>query len=50
MQPLMMSVLDIIEDMKKFTDRFPYDVIPHITDNNEINDIIHNYKGTIQVS
>jgi len=30
--------------MYKYAKEFPTKVIPHITDTNEINDIIHNYK------
>lgn len=30
--------------MYKYAKEFPTTVIPHITDNEEINDIIHNYK------
>lgn len=47
MQPLTITVEEIAEDLRKFVERFPWDIIPHITENNEINDIIHNYKGTI---
>lgn len=32
--------------MFKYTKDFPIKVIPHITENNKINDIIHNYKKT----
>lgn len=45
-----MTVEEIIEDLKKYVDRFNYDLIPHITENNEINDILHNYKGTVQAT
>jgi hypothetical protein len=44
------TVAEIVEDLKKYRERFPYDLIPHITENNEINDIIHNYKGTVQAT
>jgi hypothetical protein len=47
---LVITVEDIVEDLKKYVDRFNYDLIPHITENNEINDIIHNYKGTVQAT
>jgi hypothetical protein len=50
MEPLTITVEEIQDDLRKFVERFPWDVIPHITDNNEINDIIHNYKGTIHAS
>ena len=30
--------------MYKYSKEFPIRVIPHITENNEIHDIIHNYK------
>jgi hypothetical protein len=35
---------DIIKDMYRYARDFPVKVIPHITENQEINDIIHNYK------
>lgn len=39
-----------MDDVRKFAVYFPWDLIPHITENNEVNDIIHNYKGTIQAT
>ncbi len=39
-----MSIEQIIVDMFKFTKDFPIKVIPHITEGQEVNDIIHNYK------
>jgi hypothetical protein len=34
-----------MEDLKKYVDKFPYHVIPHVTKTSEINDIIHNYNN-----
>lgn len=45
-QPLTITVQEIHEDLKKYTDRFPYHVIPHVTRTAEINDVIHNYNNT----
>ncbi len=46
-----------MEDLKKFVDKFPYDVIPHIMKIQQgseeveiVNDVIHNYRGTSQAS
>lgn len=39
------TVEEIMEDLKKYVEKFPYHVIPHVTKNSEINDIIHNYSG-----
>ena len=39
-----MTIEEIMKDMYKYTKEFPIKVIPHITENQEINDIIHNYK------
>jgi len=50
MQPLNVTLDEIQEDLRRFVDRFPWDIVPHITENNEVNDIIHNYKGTIQAA
>ena len=50
MQPLNVTLEEISEDLRRFVDRFPWDIVPHITENNEVNDIIHNYKGTIQAT
>lgn len=41
-----MSIEQIIVDMFKYTKDFPIKVIPHITEGQEINDVIHNYKKT----
>ena len=30
--------------MHRFEQKFPFESIPHVTDNDEINDILHNYK------
>lgn len=49
-QPLTVTVDEIAEDLKKFAEHFPYDLIPHVMENNEINDVIHNYRGTVQAS
>ena len=46
MQPLTVSVNEIALDMKNYAENFPFELIPHITDLNEVNDIIHNYKGS----
>jgi hypothetical protein len=43
-------VEEIVEDLRKYVERFNYDLIPHITENNEINDIIHNYRNTVQAT
>jgi len=43
---LTISVEEILEDLKKYVEKFPYHVIPHVTKNSEINDIIHNYSNT----
>lgn len=45
-QPLNINVKDIHEVLKKYIENFPYHVIPHITELNEINDIIHNYNNS----
>ena len=44
--PICITIEDIIRDMYKYAKDFPIKVIPHITENQEINDIIHNYKKT----
>jgi hypothetical protein len=43
--PLTISVPEILEDLKKYVDKFPYHVIPHVTRTAEVNDIIHNYNN-----
>jgi len=45
MQPLSVTVEEIALDLYKFVERFPYDIIPHINDKNEVNDKIHNYNS-----
>ena len=42
--PIAITIEEVIKDMYKYVKEFPQKVIPHITDNQEINDIIHNYK------
>lgn len=41
-----MTIEQIIMDMFKYTKDFPIKIIPHVTEGNEINDVIHNYKKT----
>jgi hypothetical protein len=36
--------------MNNYAKNFPKEIIPHITENNEINDLIHNYKLSNPVS
>jgi hypothetical protein len=42
---LNINIQDITDVLKKYVDNFPYHIIPHITELNEINDIIHNYNN-----
>jgi hypothetical protein len=35
---------EIIKHMHKYASKFPVTAIPHVTENNDINDILHNYK------
>jgi len=42
--PITVQQDDIIKDMYKYSRQFPVNVIPHVTEANEINDILHNYK------
>lgn len=42
--PLTIRQEEIIKDMFKFTRDFPMKVIPHVTEQGNINDILHNYK------
>eukprot|EP00347_Sterkiella_histriomuscorum_P010573 403375759 len=42
--PIAVSIEQIIMDMFKYTKDFPIKIIPHVTEGDEINDIIHNYK------
>ena len=44
LQPITIQQDDIIKDMYAYTKEFPIEIIPHITENGEINDLIHNYK------
>lgn len=42
--PIAITIEDIIKDMYKYAKEFPVKIIPHITENQEINDIIHSYR------
>lgn len=37
---------EIADDLKKYVEKFPYHLIPHVTETNEVNDIIHNYNNS----
>lgn len=43
-QPITILQDDIIKDMFRYAREFPIKVIPHVTEQGEINDTIHNYK------
>ena len=45
-QPLNINVPEICVLLKKYVEDFPYHIIPHITELNEINDVIHNYNNS----
>jgi hypothetical protein len=48
-----MTLEDIKQDMYSYAKRFPKEIIPHVNEAKEINDIIHNYrrlKPTTQTS
>jgi len=40
----MMSLDDIAQDMNNYAKYFPKEIIPHVTETQEINDLIHNYQ------
>ena len=42
--PLMIQKDQLLEDMYTYSRKFPINIIPHVTELGEINDIIHNYK------
>jgi hypothetical protein len=44
LKPITIQKDEILKDIYQYRKEFPYQIIPHITDNGEINDIIHNYK------
>jgi hypothetical protein len=39
-----MTIDEIASDMNNYAKNFPKHIIPHITENQEINDLIHNYR------
>ena len=43
-QPIRMTKEQIMKDMLNYTNEFPVKLIPHITEQNQINDMIHCYK------
>ena len=43
-RPITVTIEDIKQDMGTFAKQFPTDVIPHIKDNGDIKDSIHNYR------
>ena len=45
-KPISQTIEQIILDMYKYAKDFPVTVIPHITEKDQIHDIIHNYKKT----
>ena len=42
--PLMIQKDGLLEDMYSYSRKFPINIIPHVTELGEINDIIHNYQ------
>lgn len=44
-RPITMTVEDIKQDLNVYVKKFPKEVIPHITETNEVCDNIHNYKN-----
>lgn len=43
-RPITVMQEDIIKDMFRYAREFPIKVIPHVTEQGEIIDILHNYK------
>lgn len=43
-QPIVMTLDDIKQDMYSYVKKFPKEIIPHVTESKEINDLIHNYR------
>jgi len=43
-KPITMTINEIKHDMNLYVKNFPNEIIPHITEAHEINDIIHNYR------
>ena len=43
MRPITIQQDEIVKDMYAYSRKFPTKVIPHVTENGDINDIIHNY-------
>ncbi len=39
-----MTIEEIKHDMNSYVKNFPNEIIPHITEAHEVNDLIHNYK------
>jgi hypothetical protein len=44
LRPITIQKDEILKDIYQYRKEFPYKIIPYITENGEINDIIHNYK------
>ncbi len=42
--PIRMTLDDIKQDMYSYAKKFPKEIIPHVNEAKEINDIIHNYQ------
>ena len=43
-QPIQISIKEILLDLFKYTKDFPAKLIPHVTSQEEVIDMIHNYK------
>ena len=43
-KPITLTLEDIRKDMNQYVRQFPKDILPHITETQEIVDLIHNYK------
>ncbi len=43
-KPITMTITEIKHDMNLYVKNFPNEIIPHMTEAHEVNDIIHNFK------
>ena len=42
-QPIKYTLEDIRNDMNQYVKKFPKDIIPHVSEVNQVVDLIHNY-------